>query len=92
MKYKYGVVGKSTCKDGIIVKAPALISLLKKEVDSGKWNIYEGGDDNHPAKISFKGKSFEYGEHMFVYGSEREIRFFEEAISKFIKVIPRVFA
>lgn len=91
MQYKYGVVGKLKCNGGTFIKVPALVSLLKKEISQGKWNIYEGGDSRHPAKISFKGKSFEYGEHMFIYGSQREFEFFEKIIEDFIKVIPRKF-
>ena len=91
MKYKYGVVGKAIEPKGIIVKVPQFIDMLKRDVKKGKWNIYEGGDNKHPAKISYKGKSFEYGEHIFIYGSEREIKFLEKIISEFIKVIPRKF-
>lgn len=91
MKYKYGVVGKIREPTGIICKAPALIDLLKRDVSQGKWNIYEGGDEKHPAKVSYKGKNWEYTEHIFIYGSEREIRFFESVIKEFMKVVPRVF-
>ncbi len=91
MQYKYGVIDKFLKKDGIVVKAPQLIDLIKRDVSRGKWNIYEGGDDKHSAKISYKGKNWEYGEHIFITGSEREIKFFEEKISSFMKVIPKKF-
>ena len=91
MQYKYGVVDKFLNNEGVIVKAPQLIDLIRRDVKKGKWNIYEGGDKKHTAKISYKGKSFEYGEHIFIKGSEREIKYFEKQIAKFIEVIPRKF-
>ena len=91
MQYKYGVVDKFIKGEGIIVKAPQLIDLIRRDVSRGKWNLYEGGDKKHTAKISYKGKNFTYGEHIFIIGSKREIQFFEKQISKFIKVIPRNF-
>ena len=91
MQYKYGVVDKFTNGEGIIVKAPQLIDLIKREVSRGKYNIYRGGDKTHTAKVSYEGKNFTYGEHIFIIGSKREIQFFESKISKFIEVIPRKF-
>ena len=91
MQYKYGVTGKFTNGEGIIVKAPQLIDMIKRDVSRGKWNIYRGGDEKHAARVSYEGKNFQYGEHIFIVGSKREIQFFEEKISKFMKVIPRKF-
>ena len=88
MKYNYGVVER---KSGVIVKAPALADIVKRDVRNGKWNIYSGGDEKHPARISYESENFTYGEHMFIGGSKREIQFFEKLISQYIKVIPRVF-
>ena len=89
MQYKYGVTDKFTDGEGIIVKVPQFIDMLKRDVKQGKWNIYRGGDRKHTAKISYEGKTFTYGEHIFIIGSPREIKFLEEKISKFLKVIPR---
>ena len=91
MKYKYGVVDKFLEGDGVIVKAPQLIDLIKRDVKRGKWNIYNGGDKKHTAKVSYQGKNFEYGEHIFIVGSEREIKYLESKIKSFIEVIPRKF-
>lgn len=91
MQYKYGVVGKFVGNEGITVKAPQLIDMIKRDVKRGKWNIYNGGDKKHTARVSYEGKSFTYGEHIFIVGSEREIKYFEEQISKFMEVIPRKF-
>ena len=91
MQYKYGVNDKFTNGEGIIVKAPQLIDLIKRDVKRGKWNIYNGGDETHTAKVSYKGKNWEYGEHIFITGSKREIQFLESKIKKYIKVIPRKF-
>lgn len=87
MKYNYGVV--PDFRKSMIVRVPQLLSMIERDVKQGKWNTYEGGDDKHCAKISYKGKSFEYGEHIFIQGSPREIQFLEEKLSKIIKVIPR---
>lgn len=91
MQYKYGVTGKFTKGEGVVVKAPQLIDLIKRDVHRGKWNIYEGGDKKHTAKISYKGKNWEYGEHIYIIGSKREIQFLESKIKKYLKVIPRKF-
>ena len=91
MQYKYGVTGKFTKGEGIIVKVPQFLDMIKRDVKRGKWNIYEGGDEKHTAKISYKGKNFTYGEHIYIIGSEREIKYLEEKISEFIQVIPRKF-
>ena len=91
MQYKYGVVDKFTNQEGVDVRAPQLISLIKRGVKVGKWNIYNGGDKKHTARVSYEGEGFTYGEHIFIVGSEREIKYFEEQISKFIEVIPRKF-
>ena len=91
MQYKYGVTGKFTKSEGVIVKAPQLIDLIKRDVNRGKWNIYRGGDKKHAARVSYEGKNFQYGEHLFIIGSKREIQFLESKIKSFIKVIPRKF-
>jgi len=52
MQYKYGVVDKFVKGEGVVVKAPQLIDLIKRDVHRGKWNIYEGGDKKHTAKVS----------------------------------------
>ena len=90
MKYKYGVIDKFD-GNSVVVKAPQLIDLIRRDVSRGKWNIYEGGDDHHTAKISYKGNNWEYGEHIFITGSQREIQYFESKIKEFIEVIPRKF-
>jgi len=91
MQYKYGVVEKFTGGEGIVVKAPQLISLIKREVSRGKYNIYRGGDNRHTARVSYEGKSFTYGEHIFIVGSKREIQYLEQEIKPYIEVIPRKF-
>ena len=91
MRYKYDVISK-TKEKGVIIKAPKLASLIKKEVSLGKWNIYDGGvDGKNTAKLSYKGKNWEYGEHMFIYGSKKEFEHLEQLISKWVKVNPRIF-
>ena len=92
MQYKYGVTDKFNGGEGIIVKAPQLIDLIKRDVNQGKWNLYEGGDKSHTAKVSYKGKNWEYGEHLFIIGSKNEIKFLESKIRKFIEVIPRKYS
>ena len=89
MQYKYGVTDKFTNGEGILIKAPQLISLIKRDVQRGKWNIYRGGDKKHTAKISYKGKNWEYGEHIYIIGTQREIQHLENKLKQFLKVIPR---
>ena len=89
MQYKYGVIEKFSGGEGIVVKAPQLIDLIKRDVKRGKWNVYNGGDSKHTARVSYEGKGFTYGEHIFIIGSKREIQFLESKLAKFLKVIPR---
>ena len=89
MQYKYGVIDNGL--DGIIVKAAQLIDLIKRDVNRGKWNVYDGGDNKHTAKISYKGKNWEYGEHIYIRGSENEFKYLEQELSKFMEVNPRQF-
>lgn len=91
MQYKYGVTDKFTNGEGMIVKVPQFLDMIKRDVRTGKWNIYRGGDEKHSAKISYEGKNFIYGEHIFIIGSKREIKFLEEKLRKYLKVIPRKF-
>ena len=91
MRYKYGVINKVLNHDCTIVRAPALADIIKRDVNVGKWNIYEGGDKEHAVQVSFKGSSWVHSEHMFIWGSESEIKHLEQLISGFIKVIPRKF-
>ncbi len=39
MRYKYGVIDKFLKDDGVVVKAPQLIDLIKRDVKRGKWNL-----------------------------------------------------
>jgi hypothetical protein len=87
MEYNYGVV--PNFKNATLMKVPQFLSMITKDVKQGKWNIYEGGDKKHCAKISYKGKSFTYGEHIFIKGSERELKYLEEKLKQIIRVIPR---
>lgn len=87
MMYNYGVV--PNFKYAKIVKVPQLVSMIERDVKQGKWNIYDGGDKKHYPRISYKSKSFTYGEHIFIKGSEREIKYLEEKLAKIIEVIPR---
>lgn len=89
MKYNYGVT--PNFNESTTIKAPQLLSLIERDVKQGKWNIYEGGDKKHYAKISYKGKTFTYGEHIFLKGSPREIQFLENKLQKILKVTPRKF-
>ena len=92
MRYSYGIIDKFGKTKGTVIKAPALVDLIKRDVKLGKWNVYEGGvEGKTSAKISYKNEKWEYGEHIFIEGSPNEIKFFEEKISKFMKVIPKKF-
>ena len=90
--YKYGVIEKENAKKGMVVKAPQLLSIIKKEVGLGKWNQYDGGvNKKTPAKLSYKGKNWEYGEHLFIYGSKKDFKWLEKMIEGLIPIIPRKF-
>lgn len=91
MKYKYAVTSKVVDKTAIPTTVPELASLIKRDVSVGKWNIYNGGNKENPVKISFQTPNWTYGEHLFIFGSKREIQFLEKLLDDVLPVIPRKF-
>lgn len=92
MRYIYGTNDSYTATKGKTVTAKQLASIIKKDVDFGKWNVYEGGEVNScTAHCRYSKKGFVYHSHLLIFGSKREFKKLESLIKGFIQVNPRKF-
>ena len=89
MKYYYGTLDKFIEEKGRTVTAKQLASIIKRDVDVGKWNIFNGGKQNTSADCSYKKGNFTHHEHLFITGEPKEFKALEKLIQPIIKVIPR---
>ena len=89
MRYYYGVIDKFIEEKGRTATAKQIASLIKRDVNVGKWNIFNGGNKNTSATCSYKKGKFTYHEHLFIQGKPKEFKELEALIQPIIKVIPR---
>ena len=91
MRYSYGT-NDSFTNGSRTASVKQLASIIKRDVDYGKWNIYEGGEThNYTAKCRYKRNGFIYHEHLLICGTKREFKELEKLIAPFIEVVPRRF-
>ena len=92
MRYKYGTNDSYTNFKGKNVTAKELASIIKRDVDYGKWNLYEGGqEESTTAHCRYQRNGFLYHEQLLIFGSKDEFKRLENLIKEFITVKPRVF-
>ena len=89
MRYYYGTIDKFIEEKGRTVTAKQLASIIKRDVDVGKWNIFNGGNKNTSADCSYIKGNFTHHEHLFITGKAVEFQELEQLIEPIIKVIPR---
>lgn len=89
MKYYYGTLDKFIEEKGRTVTAKQLASIIKRDVDYGKWNIFNGGQKDTSANCSYTKGNFTHHEKLYVTGSNKEFQELENLIQTFIEVIPR---
>lgn len=87
MKYYYGIMSKFVEEKGRTVTAKQLASIIKRDVEVGKWNIFKGGKQETSATCSYEKGSFTYHEKLFITGKEKEIKELEQLIQPIIKVV-----
>ena len=93
MRYIYGTNDSFSTTKGTIVTAKQLASIIKKDVEFGKWNRYEGGRVNSvTAHCRYKKNGYAFHSHLLIYGSKREFKVLENIIKDFIEVIPRQYS
>lgn len=93
MRYKYGTNDSYSPNMGRTATAKQIASIIKRDVDYGKWNIYEGGtEDSISAKCRYKRNGFVYHSHLLIFGKESEFKELEKLIKPIIEVIPRKFS
>ena len=92
MRYVYGTNDSHLNSKGRTIPVKQLASLIKRDVDFGKWNLYEGGEPNSvTAHCKYKRKGFIHHELLLIYGNEKEFKKLEQIIKDFIEVKPRKF-
>lgn len=92
MRYSYGIKEGYDPKRGRTISIPQLASIIKRDVEYGKWNNYHGGvEGKSAANCSYSTGNFTYHEKLYVYGTEKEFQQLEKLIREFIEVTPRVF-
>lgn len=92
MRYVYGTNNSYYHPKGRTVTAKQLASIIKRDVEFGKWNIYEGGKtDNSTARCKYQRKGFTHHEQLMIFGNEKEFKKLEKLINGIIEIIPRQF-
>ena len=92
MRYKYGSKDCYTRFRGKDCSVTELASIIKRDVEYGKWNTYEGGEvDSIDAHCRYQRNGFQYHEQLLIYGNKKEFKQLEELIDDFIFVNPRKF-
>ena len=92
MRYYYGTDDSYYRGKGRSVTVKQLASIIKRDVEFGKWNHYYGGRTNDiTASCSYKRKGFVYHSRLFIYGKQDEFEELEKLITSFIEVTPRKF-
>lgn len=89
MRYYYGTIDKFIEEKGRTVTAKQLASIIKRDVDVGKWNIFNGGKQDASADCSYIKGNFTHHEHLYIIGNNKEFQELEQLIEPIIKVIPR---
>lgn len=92
MRYYYGTNNSYSPSKGRTVSVPQLASIIKRDVECGKWNNYHGGTENNStASCSYSKKGFIFHSRLFINGKKEEFQRLETLIQDFIEVIPRKF-
>ncbi|MBQ2654106.1 MAG: hypothetical protein IJF83_11160 [Methanobrevibacter sp.] len=92
MRYVYGTNDSYLNTKGQTIPVKQLASIIKRDVEFGKWNIYEGGKENSSTAVCrYKRNGFTYHSQIMIYGSKKEFKKLEKLIKDFIEVIPRQF-
>ena len=92
MRYIYGTLENPLNPKGRNVTAKQLASIIKRDVEFGKWNLYTGGDSEKiPAHCQYKRNGFVHHEQLLIYGTQSEFKNLENLLKGIIKVIPRKF-
>jgi len=92
MRYIYGTNDSFTTGKGTYCSPVQMANIIKRDVDFGKWNIYEGGETNtRTAHCRYKRNGFIHHQQLLIFGDEREFKELEQLICEIIEVIPRKF-
>lgn len=91
MRYSYNIKDDYDPKRGRTISVPQLASIIKRDVEYGKWNQYNGGDEKHSANCNYTSGNFQYHEKLYIFGTPKEFQQLEKLIKEFISVVPRIF-
>lgn len=92
MRYYYGTDDSFHHGTGRSATAKQIASIIKRDVEFGKWNHYYGGKTNDiTASCSYRRKGFVFHGRLFITGKQSEFKELEKLITSFIEVTPRQF-
>lgn len=90
MRYYYGTNDSFYQGKGRTATAKQIASIIKRDVEYGKWNLYEGGEENCSiASCRYQRKGFIFHRRLFIKGQPREFKELESLLEGVIDVIPR---
>lgn len=89
MRYVYGIAGNYSNSKGRTVTVKQLASIIKRDVEYGKWNIYRRRKNNdEPAHCKYERNGFTHHEELMIYGNQKEFETLEKLITGVIKILP----
>lgn len=92
MRYFYTTNDSFYIGKGRTVTVKQLASIIKRDVDYGKWNIYDGGEPHsRSATCTYQKNGYIYHNMLVIMGKQEEFEKLEKMIKDYIKVIPRIF-
>lgn len=90
MRYYYGTNDSFYEGHGRTATAKQIASIIKRDVEYGKWNVYNGGkEDSTTASCKYQATSFTHHRQLFIKGQEKEFKELENLIKDIIEVKPR---
>lgn len=92
MRYYYGTNDSYHIGAGRTASAKQIASIIKRDVEVGKWNKYEGGRENtREAHCRYAKKGYIFHSQLMIFGKQSEFKELEKLIAPFIDVTPRQF-
>lgn len=90
MRYYYGTSDSYHEGAGRTASVKQVASIIQRDVEFGKWNIYEGGkQDSTLAKCRYKKNGFIFHSVLIIQGQKKEFKELEKLIQDIVEVIPR---
>ncbi len=90
MKFYYGTNDSLFMGRKESISVEGLVEIIKKDVEDGKWNVYDGGRVNSvTATCRWSERARVTNDRLFIEGSRNEIQSLEKQLDGVLTVIPR---